>query len=118
MEVDVDTANALLTANYVPSPHPDTGSTVYTTNSYSIPSELEGHLAFVYPTTRCVQCWIKEIVCHLLTPSLQCLTSHCQQSFSNQDQLAQALSQNAVQESRDFLFLRHNNDSAVPPGDL
>ncbi|PIL32648.1 hypothetical protein GSI_05352 [Ganoderma sinense ZZ0214-1] len=51
MAVDVNTANALLNANYVASSHPDTGSTVYTTDSYSIPPELEEHLAFVYPTT-------------------------------------------------------------------
>ena len=54
MTVDVDTANALLNANYSPSLHPDTGLTVYTTNSYSIPADMQEHLAFIYPTTRCV----------------------------------------------------------------
>ncbi|KAI1789321.1 family S53 protease-like protein [Ganoderma leucocontextum] len=52
MAIDVDTANALLNANYTPSLHPDTGSTVYTTNSFSVPSEIQQHVAFIYPTTK------------------------------------------------------------------
>ncbi len=63
LAVNVDTANALINANYIPSLHPDTGSAVYTTNSYSIPTEMEEHLAFVYPTTKCVQRWLKQIAC-------------------------------------------------------
>ncbi|KAM5532455.1 hypothetical protein V8D89_013871 [Ganoderma adspersum] len=52
MTMDVGAANALLNANYIPSLHQDTGSTVYTTDSYSIPAEMQEHLAFVYPTTK------------------------------------------------------------------
>ncbi|EJF57700.1 subtilisin-like protein [Dichomitus squalens LYAD-421 SS1] len=50
--VHVDTANALVNANYTLSLDPGTNSTVYTTSSYSIPAELQPHIAFVYPTTK------------------------------------------------------------------
>ncbi|TBU39062.1 Pro-kumamolisin, activation domain-containing protein [Dichomitus squalens] len=50
--VHVDTANSLINANYTLSLDPGTNSTVYTTSSYSIPAELQPHIAFVYPTTK------------------------------------------------------------------
>ncbi|TBU28788.1 family S53 protease-like protein [Dichomitus squalens] len=50
--VHVDTANALMNANYTLSLDSRTNSTVYTTSSYSIPAELQPHIAFVYPTTK------------------------------------------------------------------
>ena len=51
LTLDVGTANTLLNANYTPSVDPVTNSAVYTTNSYSIPAEMQPHIAFVYPTT-------------------------------------------------------------------
>ena len=64
--VDVDTANTLLNANYTSSIDPVTKSTVFTTNYYSIPAEMQPHIAFVYPTTKWV-CLGPAIICQLIS---------------------------------------------------
>ena len=50
--VPVETANSMLSANYTPFVHAESGVTLHKTDSYTIPEAVQSHLAFVYPTTQ------------------------------------------------------------------
>ena len=54
IKVPVEKANALLNANYTAYTHEATNKTLIRTLAYSLPSDLQEHVAFIYPTTQCV----------------------------------------------------------------
>ena len=49
--IPVSKANELLDADFTVFSHADTGKDVVRTLSYSIPTDLQGHLELVHPTT-------------------------------------------------------------------
>ncbi|KAI0676460.1 subtilisin-like protein [Trametes maxima] len=50
--VPMEKANALLNANFSPFVHDASNTTLWRTESYSVPADVAQHLAFVYPTTQ------------------------------------------------------------------
>lgn len=54
VQMPVSTANSLLDADFSVFTHPATGKQTIRTLSYSIPSDLAGHLSLVHPTVSCV----------------------------------------------------------------
>ncbi len=54
VNVSVQTANALLAANYTEFKDQTTDQTIVRTLSYSLPVEVQKHLQFIYPTTQYV----------------------------------------------------------------
>ncbi|KAI0642668.1 subtilisin-like protein [Trametes meyenii] len=50
--VPMDKANALLNANFSAFVHDASNTTLWRTESYSVPADVAQHLAFVYPTTQ------------------------------------------------------------------
>ena len=53
-EVPVSKANELFDADFSIFTHTDTGVEAVRTLSYSIPTDLQGHIDLVHPTTACV----------------------------------------------------------------
>ncbi|KAM5530674.1 hypothetical protein V8D89_015646 [Ganoderma adspersum] len=54
LRVPIATANAMLSANYQAFIHEETGITLHKTESYAIPTAMQPHLVFVYPTTQAI----------------------------------------------------------------
>ena len=54
ISIPVSKANELLDADFTVFSHASTGKEVVRTLSYSIPTDLQGHIDLVHPTTACV----------------------------------------------------------------
>ena len=54
ISIPVSKANELLDANFTVFSYANTGKEVVRTLSYSIPTDLQGHIDLVHPTTACV----------------------------------------------------------------
>ena len=50
--VSVDKANDLLNANFTPYVHESTNTTMMRTLSYALPSGVQDHVSYIYPTTQ------------------------------------------------------------------
>ncbi len=55
IQVPAEKANALLNANFTTYTHEASNTTMVRTLAYSLPSDLQEHVAFIYPTTQCVR---------------------------------------------------------------
>lgn len=54
IKVPVEKANALLNANFTTYTHEASNTTVVRTLTYSLPADVQEHVAFVYPASQCV----------------------------------------------------------------
>ena len=66
IRVPITTANALLSANYTAFTQIETGAVAHKTDVYSIPADMQQHLAAVYPTTQYVSESTQHISYHAL----------------------------------------------------
>lgn len=57
VNVNVGQANSLLLADYSLFTHDDTGSETIRTLEYSLPADVQAHVACIHPTTTCVPCF-------------------------------------------------------------
>lgn len=55
LSVSVEQANSLLGANFKNYVHDQTNTTMVRTLSYSLPASVQDHVAYIYPTTQCVE---------------------------------------------------------------
>lgn len=54
VQIPIEKANSLLSANFKAFTHQQTNTTMVRTLAYSLPETVANHISFVYPTTQCV----------------------------------------------------------------